>query len=153
MVITWPLFRSACVILLIANKPFLYVDHCSMPLGMEDGRITKSRLRASSMYNTYYGPYNARLQARNYGSTRGGWIAKIRNTQQWIQVDLEKVATLKGLATQGRYDANQFVRSYIVTYSRNGRRFVPYREGRRTRVIHFWILNKVFPLVIKAAIF
>ena len=108
-----------------------------MPLGMEDGRITKSRLRASSMYNTYYGPYNARLQARNYGSTRGGWIAKIRNTQQWIQVDLEKVATLKGVATQGRYDANQFVRSYLVTYSRNGRRFVPYREGRRTRVIHF----------------
>ena len=108
-----------------------------MPLGMQDGRISKARLRASSMYNRYYGPYNAWLQARNYGSTGGGWVAGIRYTQQWIQVDLEKVSTLKGVATQGRYDASQYVMSYVVTYSRNGRRFVPYREGRQTRVIHF----------------
>lgn len=106
---------------------------------MEDGRITKSRLRATSTYNSYYGPYNARLQARNHGSTRGGWIARQRNTRQWIQVDLETVATLKGVATQGRYDANQYVKSYVISFSRNGRRFAPYREGRRTRVstIHF----------------
>ena len=105
---------------------------------MQDGRITKSRLRASSMYNWYYGPYNARLQARNYGSTRGGWIAKIRNTQQWIQVDLEKPSTLKGVATQGRYDAYQYVKSYLVTYSGNGRRFYPYKEGSRTRVTCYY---------------
>ena len=107
-----------------------------MPLGMQDGRISKARLRASSMYNRYYGPYNARLHARNYGSTGGAWVAGIRNTQQWIQVDLEKVSTLKGVATQGRHDASQYVKSYVVTYSRNGRRFVSYREGRQTRVIH-----------------
>lgn len=109
---------------------------------MEDGRILKSRLRASSMYNTYYGPYSARLQARNYGSTRGGWIARLRNTHQWIQVDLEKVATLKGVATQGRYDATQYVRSYTITYSTNGRRFVPYREGRTIRVSLFRMLPR-----------
>ena len=101
---------------------------------MEDGRITKSRLRASSMYNQYYGPYNARLQARNYGSTRGGWIARVRNTRQWIQVDLERIATVKAVATQGRFDANQYVKSYVLTLSKNGRRFVPYREGRKIRV-------------------
>ena len=116
---------------------FSFEDRCFVPLGMQDGRITKSRVRASSMYNRYYGPYNARLQARNYGSTRGAWVARIRNTQQWIQIDLEKDTTLKGLATQGRYDANQYVKSYVITYSRNGRRFYPYKEGRRTRVIHF----------------
>ena len=109
---------------------------------MEDGRILKSRLRASSLYNSYYGPYSARLQARNYGSTRGGWIARIRNTHQWIQVDLEKVATLKGVATQGRYDATQYVKSYIVTFSKNGRRFVPYREGRKIKVSVFAISSR-----------
>ncbi|KAK2554621.1 EGF-like repeat and discoidin I-like domain-containing protein 3, partial [Acropora cervicornis] len=74
---------------------------CYVPLGMEDTRILKPRLTASSMYNSNYGPYNARLQARNYGSTYGGWTASQRNTNQWIQVDLEALATLKGVATQG----------------------------------------------------
>ena len=129
--------RSLC------NRPFLvFLDRCFVPLGMEDGRIVKSRLRASSMYNRYYGPYNARLQARNYGAIRGGWIARARNTHQWIQVDLERVSIVKGVATQGRYDANQYVKSYVITFSKNGRRFIPYREGRKIRVgsvfISFW---------------
>ena len=86
------------------------------------------------MYNSNYGPYNARLQARNYGSTYGGWTASQRNTNQWIQVDLEALATLKGVATQGRYDATYYIKSYIIQYSSDGRRFVPYKEGRSVKV-------------------
>lgn len=86
------------------------------------------------MYNHYYGPWSARLQARNYGSTRGGWIAKYRNTKQWLQIDLGTKSRVKRISTQGRYDANQFVKSYTVSYSQKGDKFVPYREGRKTRV-------------------
>ena len=113
---------------------FLLIDRCLVPLGMEDGRITRKRLRASSMYNKFYGPNSARLQARNYGSVRGGWIARYRNSRQWIQVDLERVSTVKAVATQGRIDANQCVKSYIITFSKNGRRFFPYKEGRKIKV-------------------
>ena len=102
---------------------------------MEDTRILKPRLTASSMYNSNYGPYNARLQARNYGSTYGGWTASHRNTNQWIQVDLEALASLKGVATQGRYDATYYIKSYIIQYSSDGRKFVPYKEGRSVKVI------------------
>lgn len=56
---------------------FIYLlDPCDVPLGMEDGRVTKQAVTASSMYNYYYGPWNARLQSRNHGYVRGGWIAK-----------------------------------------------------------------------------
>ena len=101
---------------------------------MQDGRITPSMLTASSMYNHYYGPWNARLHARNYGSTRGGWIAKYRNRNQWLQIDFGTKSRVKKICTQGRYDANQFVKSYTVSFSLKGYKFAPYKEGRRTRV-------------------
>lgn len=91
-------------------------------------------LTASSMYNHYYGPWSARLQARNYGSTRGGWIAKYRNTHQFLQIDLGISSRVKRIATQGRYDANQWVKSYTVSYSNNGVRFFPVKHGRRVKV-------------------
>ena len=92
---------------------------------------------ASSMYNHYYGPWCARLQAQNRGQTRGGWIAKYRNTKQWLRVDLGTVSIVKRIATQARYDANQWVTSYTVSYSNNGVRFFPYKQARRTRVRMF----------------
>lgn len=104
---------------------------------MEDGRVTKGMLTASSMYNHYYGPWSARLQAQNRGSTRGGWLAKYRNTHQWLQIDLGVVSVVKRIATQGRYDANQWVSSYTVSYSNNGVRFFPYKQARRTKVRQF----------------
>lgn len=76
------LFTSArlrpCFLHLGLSFPFIFfvLDPCSVPLGMEDNRITKQAVTASSMYNFYYGPWNARLQSRNHGYVRGGWIAK-----------------------------------------------------------------------------
>ena len=111
-----------------------WTDPCDVPLGMEDGRVTKGMLTASSMYNHYYGPWSARLQARNHGSVRGGWIAKYRNSHQWLQIDLGIATRVKRIATQGRYDANQWVKSYTVSYSNNGVRFFPVKHGRRVKV-------------------
>lgn len=118
----------------------LWTDRCDVPLGIQDGRITRSMFTASSMYNHYYGPWCARLQAQNRGQTRGGWIAKYRNTKQWLQVDLGTVSIVKRIATQARYDANQWVTSYTVSYSNNGVRFFPYKQARRTRVRMFLFL-------------
>ena len=101
---------------------------------MQDGRITPSMLTASSMINHYYGPWSARLRARNHGSMRGGWVAKYRNTNQWLQIDLGVKSRVKRICTQGRYDANQYVKSYTVSFSTKGDKFVPYKEGRKIRV-------------------
>lgn len=112
----------------------LVVDKCDVPLGIQDGRITQSMMSASSFYNRYYGPWSARLQARNHGATRGGWLARVNNNRQWLQIDLGAKSVVKRISTQGRYDANQWVTSYTLSYSQNGVRFYPYRENRRTRV-------------------
>lgn len=112
----------------------LVVDKCDVPLGIQDGRITQSMMSASSFYNRYYGPWSARLQARNHGATRGGWLARVNNNRQWLQIDLGAKSVVKRISSQGRYDANQWVTSYTLSYSQNGVRFYPYRENRRTRV-------------------
>ena len=103
-------------------------------MGLQDGRITRGMLTASSMINHYYGPWSSRLQARNHGQYRGGWVAKYRNTKQWLQVNLGTVAIVKRIATQARYDANQWVKSYTLSFSNNGVKFYPYKQGRTIRV-------------------
>ena len=131
---------------------FIIADKCDVPLGIQDGRITQSMLTASSMYNRYYGPWSARLQARNHGAIRGGWLARVNNNRQWLQIDLGAKSVVKRIATQGRYDANQWVTSYTVSYSNNGVRFYPYRENRRVRVcslrVSFCVAYRYCPVLI-----
>ena len=114
---------------------FLIVDRCDVPLGFQDGRVLRSMFIASSMYNHYYGPWSARLQAQNHGQTRGGWVAKYNNVNQWWQVDLGVTSRVKRIATQARYDANQWVKSYTLSYSNDGARFSPYRYRKRVKVL------------------
>ena len=68
------------------------------------------------------------------GSKFGSWIARYNNRRQWFQVDLGNRAIVIKCATQGRYDANQWVKSYTIGYGMNGFHFRVYKEGGRTRV-------------------
>ena len=125
-------------------------DPCSAPLGMQDKRITDAHLTSSSMHDRHHGPWRARLQQRNSGG-RGAWSARHNNRKQWIQVNLGTITRVKGVATQGRYEANQWVTSYKVSYSVNGLKFYPYREGRKVKVrtrpelLHLSWYDSVYP--------
>ena len=119
---------------LIFPVAFFITAKCDVPLGIQDGRITQSMFTASSMTNRYYGPWSSRLQARNSGAFRGGWVAKVSNNRQWLQVDLGAKCVVKRIATQARYDGNHWVTKYTVSYSSNGVRFYPYQENKKTRV-------------------
>ena len=105
-----------------------------MPLGVEDGRVPDPLMRASSFYNYYCGPFNARLNRRRYGRQGGAWCAKRRDRRQWLQIDFGALTKVCRVATQGRQNSAQWVTSYYITHSRNGYKFIPYREGRRTKV-------------------
>ena len=120
--------------LTIVNDNFFSSDRCDMSLGLEDGRVPDPLIRASSFYNYYCGPFNARLNRRRYGRQGGAWCSKRRDRRQWLQVDFGALSTVSGVATQGRQNSAQWVTSYYISYSRNGYKFAPYREGRRTRV-------------------
>ena len=98
-----------------------------MPLGLEDKRIPHGHLSASSHYSSYY-PLYGRLNSVY------GWIAGSRNRNQYLQVKLDRLTKITGVATQGRQNAHQWVKSYYLSYSRDGHNFVKYLENRRLKV-------------------
>lgn len=99
-----------------------------MPLGMEDSRVTKQAMKATSMWSIHYAPSEARLHGKR------AWLARQRNTKQWLQIDFGTISRLKRIATQGRYNADQWVTSYTLSKSMNGIKFSPYREGKGVMV-------------------
>ena len=99
-----------------------------MPLGLEDKRITDGHLTASTYYNHHLSPWHGRL------NHRWSWSVRLRRVGQWFQVNFVELMRIKGVATQGRQDANQWVRSYTVSYSTDGNNFRSYKEGRTTKV-------------------
>ena len=99
-----------------------------MPLGLEDKRVPNGHLSASTYYNHHLSPWHGRL------NHRWSWSVRLRRVGQWFQVNFVELIRVKGVATQGRQDANQWVRSYTVSYSTDGMNFVPYKENRRVKV-------------------
>lgn len=52
----------------------------------------------------------------------------------FTKVDFEALTRITGCATQGRHDAEQWVKSYIITFSRDGSRYKYYKERRVVKV-------------------
>ena len=100
---------------------------------MEDKRITNGQLTASSYYNHYLAPWHGRL------NHRWSWSVRHRNNRQWFQVNFQEIYRIRGIGTQGRQDANQWVKSYTLSYGMNGVDFAQYRENGRVKVR--WMRN------------
>jgi len=106
-----------------------------VPIGIEDGSIPNRAITASSKWDNNHGPSRARLNTVRQGAKTGAWSAKHNNRAQWIQVYLgRRPTTITQILTQGRQDYNQWVKTYTVSYSNNGRRFTLYRVRGRVRV-------------------
>lgn len=103
-------------------------DRCNIPLGLEDKRLSPGSLSASTYYNHHLSPWHGRL------NHRWSWSSRRRDVHQWFKVNFGYVTRFKGIATQGRQDANQWVKTYIVRYSGDGVSYVPYTENRRIKV-------------------
>ena len=109
------------------------IGACGASLGLEDGRIPKKSFKATSMWDARRGPWRARLNHLNRGGA-GGWSARYNNVFQWWQVDLGQVSRVVAVATQGRYDANQWVKKYEISYSVYGTKFTYYSIKRKVQV-------------------
>ena len=112
-----------------------------MPLGLEDKRVPSGQLSASTYYNYHLSP--------KYGRLNGlySWSVRSNRAGQWYQVDFVELMRVKGVATQGRQNTNQWVRSYTVSYSVDGMSYTPYRQGRGVKV------NVLFGVPLLASIF
>ena len=117
---------------------FPFAGKCDVPIGLEDRRVPDQLITASSFYNYYCAPRNARLRQRRVGRLGGAWCAKRSDRRQWLKIDLGGLTRVSRIATQGRQNSDQWVTSYYVSYSTKGYRFITYKENRRTKVSEIW---------------
>ena len=128
-VVVFIIFTLKIVNTCIKNS-FQFSDRCVMPLGLEDKRVPNGHLTASSYYNYHLSPWYGRLNSIY------SWSVRRNRVGQWFQVNFVELMRIKGVATQGRQNANQWVRSYTVRYSVDGMSFRPYIENRRFKVMY-----------------
>ncbi|XP_051750079.1 discoidin domain-containing receptor 2 [Ctenopharyngodon idella] len=112
--------------------------HCRYPLGMEDGRIKNDDITASSQWYETTGPQYARL---NHEEGDGAWCPAGQlqpSDVQYLQLDLRQLIFLTVVATQGRYarnSGNEYARKYRLEYSRDGRRWISWRNRLGSEII------------------
>ena len=70
-----------------------------------------------------HGSTNARLNKPSGGGKTGAWSSKTNDANQWIQVKFFEVTKVTQVGIQGRYDANQWVTKFKVSYSLDGVQF------------------------------
>ena len=103
-------------------------------MGLQNGRLRNHLITASSQIDKYSGAYMARLNHRRRGRYMGGWTALYNNRYQFLQLNFGAPAKIIRFATQGREDQDQWVTTYYIMSSRDGVRFVEYKERNNRRV-------------------
>lgn len=93
-----------------------------------------SAVTASSFFNNYLKPEFARLNA-NRGSC--SWTPRGYHGE-WIQIDLGKIMSVTGVATQGRCAWPQWVTSYSLSHSTDGQSWTLYKESGNEKVFFFF---------------
>lgn len=74
-------------------------------------------------WDVNHGPTNARLGKPSGGGKTGAWSSKTNDANQWIQVTFCEVTKVTKVGIQGRYDYDQWVTKFKVSYSLDGVHF------------------------------
>ncbi|XP_067015936.1 discoidin domain-containing receptor 2-like isoform X2 [Acropora muricata] len=111
------------------NFHVVSLKDCLSPLGMEDGRIKDTQIKAWSSLNYTALPKYGRL---NEKGGFGGWCPKRMNRtgpffSQYLQVNLNIIMRIRAITTQGREGGNERVERYTINYAPN-----------RTNYPHSW---------------
>ena len=101
---------------------------------MESGKIKDEQITASSTYaSSRLGARFGRLN-KNLGRNGGSWAAKTRDTHQWLQINLGGQLRVTATTTQGRAPYNQWVKTYKLKFSNDGKNFQTYKEDGKDKV-------------------
>lgn len=101
---------------------------------MESNEIRDDQITASSEWRDHHRAANGRLNFMAEGRKRGAWSAATNDLNQWLQVDFQRSTIVTGISTQGRQDSNQFVKSYTISFSDDGKNFYCYKAGGMLKV-------------------
>ena len=95
---------------------------------MTNRLIPDFAVSASSIWDSNHGPKYGRLYTLRRNGHVGSWSSRWNRVGQWIQVDLGATTIVIKVATQGRKDWMQWVRSYYLAYSTDGGNFQRYNK-------------------------
>ncbi|EDO27743.1 predicted protein, partial [Nematostella vectensis] len=90
--------------------------------------IPDNRFSATTIYDSRYHPYYARLN----GSP--GWCRSGSSTSEYLQIDLNAVFVVCAVATQGASYGTEWVTSYKVQFSMDNQAWSTYRETGTDKV-------------------
>ncbi|XP_044275550.1 LOW QUALITY PROTEIN: epithelial discoidin domain-containing receptor 1 [Varanus komodoensis] len=111
---------------------------CRYALGMQDRTIPDEALSASSAWSDSTAAKHSRL-ALNEGD--GAWCPAgpvYPNDAEYLEIDLRRLHFLTLVGTQGRHASGhgkEFARAYRLHYSRDGHRWMPWRDRWGNEVI------------------
>ncbi len=101
---------------------------------MESGAITDTQISASSQATDGHAATHGRLHFQAGSGKAGSWTAGNieANANQWLQIDLIGQYIVTRVATQGRNDADEWVKTYKLQYSNDTASLQYYREQGET---------------------
>ena len=110
-------------------------DTYSEALGMENGNIPNDAITASTELDEQHSASRARLNAKPDGEKMGAWVPLESDENQWLQVDLGKVAEITKVSTQGGgEESEQRVVSFVLAFSEDQENFHNYEENGDVKV-------------------
>ena len=101
---------------------------------MENGSIRDSQITASSQFGWSHAPRRARLNKPNNSFEKGAWAAASGDVEPWLQVEFSEKVTVVKVATQGRFDLDQWVKNYHMNYSQERIHYQVYRHSGMIKV-------------------
>ena len=111
---------------------------------MQTGEIPDSAITASSSSNANsLAPSLGRLHFNSAGSGKyGSWAAGTNDVNQWFQVDFGDWTKISAVATQGREDADQWVKTYSVSFSYDGIFWETVKNEHNLKQVEYWLCSR-----------
>ncbi|XP_058649629.1 discoidin domain-containing receptor 2 isoform X2 [Onychostoma macrolepis] len=133
--------RQYLTVLLLAGAVKSQVNPavCRYPLGMTGGQIQDEDISASSQWSESTAARYGRL---DFDDGDGAWCPDVMvepvNLKEFLQIDLRTLHFVTLVGTQGRHAdgvGNEFAQRYKVKYSRDGTRWVSWRDRQGRQII------------------
>ncbi|XP_064188070.1 discoidin domain-containing receptor 2-like isoform X1 [Anguilla rostrata] len=112
---------------------------CRYPLGMSGGQIQDEDISASSQWSESTAARYGRL---DFEEGDGAWCPEITvepdSLKEFLQIDLRSLHFITLVGTQGRHAGgigNEFAQMYKIKYSRDGSRWISWRNQQGKQVI------------------
>ncbi|XP_051720890.1 discoidin domain-containing receptor 2 isoform X2 [Ctenopharyngodon idella] len=124
---------------------------CRYPLGMTGGQIQDEDISASSQWSESTAARYGRL---DFDDGDGAWcpdaMAEPDSLKEFLQIDLRTLHFVTLVGTQGRHAdgvGNEFAQLYKIKYSRDGTRWVSWRDRQGRQIIEG--NNNAYDVVLK----